>query len=130
MVGYNQEQERIRKEAERVRLAKEKEYELICVLPFNAFFIDAKYFHQFGIADNSPQALRQDLSSVTWLFSGYDGSIHISGSKTLPWHGVRMDDSKLQVLPWWFRSYPPGTYSRVQARLFRMYKRWREFRLS
>jgi hypothetical protein len=109
------------------RLAQEKGYELICILPFNAFFIDVKYFHLFEIADNSPGALRQDVSLVTWLFSGFDGSIHIAGSKTLPWHGMKMHERDVQVLPRSLRSYP-GTYSTLQSLVLRMYKRWREFR--
>ena len=110
-------------------LAREKRYELICVLPFNAFFVDAQYFHLFEIANNSPNVLRQDLSLVTWLFSGFDGSIHLSGFKTLPWHGLKMQDSEVQILPRSLRSYPHAD-SRVQSFLFSLFRRWRRFRLS
>lgn len=109
------------------RLAKDKNYELISVLPYNAFFVDAKYFELFEIADNSPQALRKNLSAVTWLFSGYDGSIHIAGSKKLPWHEIGMHESDLQILPTSLRSYP-GTYSRAKSRWFNVYRRWRKLR--
>lgn len=107
------------------RLAEEKDYELICVLPFNAFFVEKEYFHLFEISDNSPKELRQDLSAVTWLFSGYDGTIHIAGSKNLPWHGMKIHDTDFQILPKFFRSFR-GRYSPVQSLFFRMYRGWRK----
>src|SRR5207302_7194236 len=51
------------------RLGKAKGYELISVLTSNAFFVKAEYFPRFGIEDNSPQALWEDLSNVTYIFS-------------------------------------------------------------
>lgn len=109
------------------RLGQEKNYELICVLPFNAFFVDAKFFDLFEISNNQPQTLRKDLSFVTWLFSGYDGCIQIAGSKTLLWHGIELQDKEFQVMPKSLRSLPDW-YSWWQWRLFKLFKWWRKFR--
>lgn len=103
------------------RLANSKGYELVCVLSWNAFFVDRPYFAAFGIADNSPRALRADQSDVTWIFSGFDGSIHLAGSKALPWHGVAMDERKLQVLPKVLQTFPDD-YSPLQNWLFSFFR--------
>jgi hypothetical protein len=103
------------------QLARAKGYELVCVLPWNAFFVDQQYFSELGITDNRPEVLRQDLSAITWLFSGYDGTMFLSGSRKLPWHDVSIDERRLQVLPKILRSYP-GEYSRCKNRLLRLLK--------
>lgn len=87
-------------------LARSKGYELVCVLSYNAIFVDRQYFAAFGIADNRPETLRRDLSFVTWLFVGFDGSVHLEGAKRLQWHGLRLREEKFQALPKILRSYP------------------------
>lgn len=101
------------------QLARSMGYQLVCVLPWNAFFVDEKYFDRFEISDNSLHALRKDLSHITWFFSGYDGSVHLAGAKTLPWHGqCVIDERRMQVLPALLRTFP-GNYSKFQKPLFR-----------
>ena len=48
-----------------VELGKEKSYELVAVLPFNAFSVDSKYYPLFEINNNAPEKLRKDLSFIT-----------------------------------------------------------------
>jgi hypothetical protein len=103
-------------------LAKEKGYELVCVLQWNAFFVDKQYFPKFGIANNAPHILRKYTDMVTWLFSGYDGSIHLAGARELPWHGLILSEAQLQILPRIFRAYP-GNYSKVRQVFYRMFTR-------
>ena len=110
------------------RLAQENSYELICVTSYNAFFVDAQYFNLFEIADNSPHALRQDISLVTCLFSGYDGSVHLAEAKRFHWHRMDMDHKKLQQIPRFLQSYP-HVYSRSQALMFKIYRRLRQYHL-
>jgi hypothetical protein len=105
-----------------VELARAKQYELVCVLHVNAFFVDSKYFPRFDIADNGPHALRRDLSAVTWLFSGYDGTVHLAGQRKLPWHGVVIEERKVQALPRPLRRFP-DRYTPVHVALFRVLKR-------
>lgn len=62
-----------------VKLAKSKGYELVAVLPCNALFVRNEYFSLFDIVDNSPEKLREDNTSITNIFVGYDGTIFLSG---------------------------------------------------
>lgn len=101
-----------------VELGKEKGYELVSVLPFNAFFVDARYFPLFEIADNRPETLRTDLSHVTYLYSGYDGAIILEGSRQLPWHLLPIKASAFEPLPKFLRKYP-GDYNRFELRAYR-----------
>jgi hypothetical protein len=108
-------------------LGREKQYELVCVLSVNAFFVDRPYFARFGIEDNSPFRLRRDLSLVTWMFSGYDGTVHIAGSKKLPWHGIPIDEGALQALPRFLRRFPDA-YSGPQRALLRALRKYKSLR--
>jgi len=104
-----------------VELGKEKGYELVCVLPFNAFFVKREFFHLFFIENNSPQLLRTDISAITHLFIGYDGKIFLRGSCKLPWHGIALKESDVQPLPRILRRYP-GNYTRVQRVAYAVFK--------
>lgn len=106
-------------------LAGQKGYELISVLPTNAIFVGKEYFPLFGITDNRPHSLRIDSTLVTHFFSGYDGTIFLSGNRILPWHGVALDEKEFQVLPRWLRRYRRD-FSRPQLWLFNfMYRKFR-----
>lgn len=103
-----------------VKLGKEKGYELIEVLPFNAFFVDNKYFSLFNLADNKPENLRKDFSHITYLFTGFDGTLFLSGNKRLPWHGLQMEETRMQRLPKFLRKYKKN-YSRFEKRALRIF---------
>jgi len=104
------------------RLGKEKGYELICVLPFNAIFARADYFGLFGIQDNSPYTLRKDVRHVTYIFSGSDGHVFLRGGAILPWHGITLKESRIQPLPKFLR-YFPGNYGVLKKLLFKLFRR-------
>lgn len=55
-------------------LARKKGYELVCYHATNGFFVQAADFEKFGIADNSPDAMKRDASGR--IFSCYDGTIY------------------------------------------------------
>ncbi len=105
-----------------VELGKEKGYELVAVLPFNAFFVDSKYYPLFEIHDNKPETLRKDLSRITYLFSGYDGTIFLDGCKQLPWHDMPIRESRIQQLPKVLRKYTEN-YSFVEKIAWRLFRR-------
>ena len=109
------------------QLARTKGYQVVCVLRWNAFFVDEKYFAKFEISDNSLQVMRNDLSQITWLFSGYDGSVHLAGSQKMPWHGISMNEREVQILPRILRSYPDN-YTVFQKLLFRLIRKIRLLR--
>jgi hypothetical protein len=100
-----------------VQLGKEKGYELVSVLPFNAFFVKAEYYSLFKIEDNRPEVLRTDLSVVTHLFIGYDGTLFLSGGKVLPWHSLPLQESKIQHLPKFLRKHA-ARYTRLEGAIF------------
>ncbi len=105
-----------------VELGKQKGYELVSVLPFGAFFVDAKFYPLFEIGDNRPETLRKDMSAITYLCSGYDGTIFLHGNRQLPWHGVPLNESAIQHLPKMLRKYP-GNYNRIEKMLFWVFVR-------
>jgi hypothetical protein len=92
-----------------VDLGNQKGYELISVIGVNAYFVDRKYYPLFQIKDNGIQSLWTKQDCVTYIFSGYDGQIFLSGCKKLPWHaGIPIRESKMQVLPAFLR----GSYTK------------------
>jgi hypothetical protein len=108
-------------------LATAKGYQLACVLQFNAFFVRDDLFPRLEIADNSPFVLRRDLTQLTYLFQGFDGTIFLHGNRRMPWHDLDIDEHDVRVLPAPLRKFP-SAYSPLEAGLFRLFKRWREFK--
>ncbi len=96
------------------RLAKSKEYELVAVTDFTAFFVDAPYFPLFGIKDNRPEAINDNRKYITQVFQLYDGTLVWTGNLKLLWHGKEMDPERLQVLPRACRVFPGLRSSRLR----------------
>ena len=98
-----------------VRLATTKGYQLAACTLFNAFFVADELFPLLRLEDNSIDVMYEDRA--TYLFSGYDGQVFISGPAELPWHGLSLRPEQLQVLPRYFRHFP-SSYSRPQLAAF------------
>jgi hypothetical protein len=108
------------------RLARRKDYQLVCANHNSGIFVRSTYFHLFGIRDNDLRVLREDLSGITYLFCGYDGKIFIRGREFLGHHrGIRIQ-KRIRQLPKIFRSYPPNQPSLIGF-LYKFY--WRAVRL-
>jgi len=103
-----------------VELGREKGYELVSVLHFNAFFVKSEYYPLFQIEDNSPEILRTNLDAVTYLFIGFDGKVFLHGCKKFPSHGIELKESKIQSLPKFLRKYP-GNYSKIEKIAYLVY---------
>jgi hypothetical protein len=110
-------------------LGSQKGYDLVAVTSLNAIFVRSEYFHLFGIADNGPRVLREDVSLVAHIFCGYDGTIFLTGSNRMPWHRGLTFTGRLRQLPKLFRHHPDSfhlltrlSYS-VYKRLLRLLKR-------
>ena len=103
-----------------VDLGKKEGYELVCVTSHNAFFVQADYFCLFGIDDNRVETLRLDRTKVTYIFSGFDGRVFLTGFSGLPWHGLSFSSRKIQRLPRLLQKYPYN-YSSVERILFGLY---------
>jgi len=108
-----------------VNLGKTKNYELVAVTRNNAIFVDLKYYHPFGIKDNSPQALRKDESMITHIFCGYDGTVFIRGYGKSPWQAISFKESKMQILPKWARKRM-GDHNIIRRRLGKTLRRLRK----
>jgi len=109
-----------------VELGREKGYELVSVTGVNAFFVRREYFPLFRIADNSIETLQTNLWAMTYLFVGYDGTIFLRGAQSIPWLGLKLDESKMQTVPRWFRA-SRGSYSKLKQIAFSFYKDPRAF---
>ncbi len=103
------------------KLAERKGYELIAVTQANAIFVDSLYYELFGIEDNSIAVMREDESNITYIFSGYDGTLFIRGYGRLRWHGIPISEHKIQQLPKFLRTFPQN-YSSFQRFCFKLYK--------
>ena len=110
-----------------VELGREKGYELIAVTRFNIILVRRELFPPFGISDNSLHELRQERDLVTYVFTGYDGTVLISGFGKMLWHDIPLSVARFQHLPQWLRRYPDdyGPFSRRAFSIFRKFWRWR-----
>jgi hypothetical protein len=100
-------------------LGKEKGYELVSVLPFNAIFVRKDFFPIYEISDNRPETLRVHKDLITYIFMGFDGTIFLRGLRKLSWHGIELSEAKFQILPKFLRKYP-SNYSKVERFLFNL----------
>ena len=107
------------------RLAAKKDYELVAVTAWNAIFVRSEYFPLFEIANNQPAALREDVSTVTHIFCGYDGKIFLSGYGFLPWHQLRYS-GRIRQIPRIFRKYPDD-FGGLTRKAFHTYKKLLKF---
>ena len=107
------------------RLGSKKGYELVAVTAWNAIFVRAEYFPLFQIANNQPAALREDVSTVTYIFCGYDGNIFLSGHGFLPWHQLRYS-GRVRQIPRIFRKYPDD-FGGLTRKAFHAYKKLLKF---
>lgn len=103
-----------------VQLGRKKGYELVSVLPWNAFFVRKEYYPAFQIECNEPEVLRTNLDYITYLFSGFDGKIFLRGRCRLDWHAIEMKESKLQYLPKILRKFP-GNFNAIELVAFGLY---------
>ncbi len=106
-----------------VELGRQKGYELVAANETNAFFVERELFARFGITDNSIEALHTDRRFETKLFQLYDGTLKISGHTRLIWHGLPIDEEKLQVLPPHKRRYPARISASGGVRKFKSWAR-------
>jgi hypothetical protein len=105
------------------RLGKEKGYEPVSLTVNNVILVKRELFPAFGIADNSVYTLRKHRDLITYIFTGYDGTVLLAGSGRMPWHQVPFSPAKFQHLPHWLHRYPDdyGPLRRVAYRALRKF---------
>ena len=113
------------------KLASSKGYELIWVNAENAFYVDGRYFHLFGITDNSIAALKYYREPLQ-VFQLFDGTLvfHGNAPHSLIWYSLPVDFNRLQVLPEFVRNINApwgggilGALVRAPIKLLRNYRR-------
>ena len=109
-------------------LGREKGYELVSVLPYNAIFVSSEYFPVFEINDNSPTLLRKHTQAITYMFSGYDGRLILRGYRRNDWHGIEIREDAIQILPKFLRKYPLN-YNGFEKFLFNLFYKKRKMHL-
>jgi hypothetical protein len=101
------------------KLGQKKDYRLICANSLNGFFVASEYWsgdYAGSIAELG--AFRASEPDPVYLFSGYDGSVLMSSEGDLSWHGLKVKQEDVQILPSWLRRYPDD-YSKLQRLAFR-----------
>ena len=93
----------------------------------NAIYVDAKYFPLFGIEDNSAETMRTDLSAITHIFCGYDGTVFLRGNRTIPWQGIAYEESRVQQVPRWARKVV-GDRNVLRKKARKLYRRLRQMK--
>jgi hypothetical protein len=108
------------------RLGRRKGYDLVCATHNNAIFVRSAYFPLLGISDNDPRSLREDVSAITYLFCGFDGTLFVTGREFVTGSSEVRIRHRVRQLPKIFRKYPPnlGLIPRV---LYKFY--WRAARM-
>jgi hypothetical protein len=89
-----------------VKLSREKGYELVAVLEVNALFVKAKYYPLFKIKDNSVDLIRKSHQYETRLFQLFDGTLVLTGYRSLIWHALEINQKRIQVVPEFLRKEP------------------------
>lgn len=109
-----------------VKLGNQKGYELTCCTATNAVFVEERLFPRLGLEDNSLATLRMHEGFITYLFTGYDGRVFLSGYRRLPWQDVPFAERRVQQLPSFLRGYDKHSPAREHAlRVFRRLQRFR-----
>jgi len=104
-----------------VKLGHRKGYELIATTEINLLFVYEKYYPLFHIPDNSLSVMRDD-AHCPQIFVGYDGHVFLGeadniGSISLPWHGLKLRESMVQVLPKRLEKFP-ANYTRLDKFIY------------
>lgn len=107
-------------------LAAAKGYELSCATVCNAIFTRNDLFDRLGLSTNVLETLQRDRSFQSYLFQGFDGSLHIAGCRRLIWHDIEIRESAIQVLPRRLQNYPdtPGNTPLLRRAFFFLWKRF------
>jgi hypothetical protein len=106
-------------------LGCQKRYRLVCANVFNAFFVAEELWGEdYCQSIEDLTRFRGEEPEPVYVFSGFDGSIHLSAECYLQWHEMRIREKDMQVLPKYLRRYPLD-YSCLQRQIFRILSRLR-----
>lgn len=105
------------------RLGKEKGYELIATTLTNAFLVKHELASRFLTTEKSiDDFYKSKYQNSIW--TSYDGTIMLETDLVMPWQNLKVNQSKLQVLPGALRTFP-DSYNFFQKVLFSVNKKWK-----
>jgi hypothetical protein len=106
------------------RLAQSKNYALVAVTDWNAFFMPQALCKIHNIPIYVPSEVK-DRTYEAAIFHGYDGTILVAGHRQLLWHGIEYGPEELQILPAELKQFVPSASDDYGAHLAR-FRRSRE----
>ena len=109
-----------------MNLAREKGYKMVAATITNGIFVDEKYYDLFNIENDSIDAFRPKQEGVTFIYTGYDGEVFVTGNTRMVWH-YRLE-YKVQQLPKFLRRFPDN-YNFIQRFCFMIFFYLRKFNL-
>ena len=65
--------------------------------------------------------IRDDKEIKNLIFCGYDGTLHTTQPLDLSWHKLKIENKKLQILPFYLRSFPDdyNIFQKISFLIFR-----------
>ena len=92
-----------------ISLATDKGYSLVSATDCNLIFVADELFVLVTGSDQTlayREVAPPRIVKEIYIFSGYDGTILLSDSMSLPWHKIEIGSSDLQILPKRIRKFP------------------------
>ena len=90
-----------------IELAKKKNYCLVGCTLSNLFFIENNL--KSSVIQNDKiqiEDIRDDKEIKNLIFCAYDGTLHTTQPLELSWHKLKIENKKIQILPFYLRSFP------------------------
>ena len=95
------------------------DYGLVGITDTNLIFVDSKYLEGLSVEIQVYSDASIPKRKPVYLFTGYDGSVQLSGNLNMPWHHLVIESKSLQVLPRYIRKFPDD-YNLCEKVVFRM----------
>jgi len=105
-----------------IKLAKKKNYSLVGCTLSNLFFIENNLKNSVIQNDEIQiEDIRDDKEIKNLIFCGYDGTLYTTQPIELSWHKLKVDNKKLQILPFYLRTFPDdfNIFQKIFFLLFR-----------
>ena len=94
---------------------------MIATSVFNAFFVKECFAEKFLSDERTIDEIHNAVYSNN-IWTGYDGTIMLERDLVMPWHSLKINQSKIQVLPLSLRKFP-DSYSVLNRFYFKLFSR-------
>jgi hypothetical protein len=103
------------------KLAKRKGYDLVATSLCNAFFVKESFAEIFLSGNRSIDDIHNAVYS-NYIWTAFDGTIMLERDLEMFWHDLKINQSKIQVIPLLLRKFP-GSYSVPRRFFFKLFSR-------